>query len=380
VKMLQLGRSSRAPLITRLWYEKAAWYERLVWCPLVPASAIYFVATALRALWWRTLPIQKRALRLKVLSVGNLTVGGNGKTPFTIYLANLLTNHRLRTGIIARGYRSANRSAPRIVAEEGRVMAGPKEVGDEAVMIAKSYSAGPVIVARRRYDAIQLLERRFDLDAVVLDDAFQHLAVARDVNLVLVNAEQAFGNGWLLPAGPMRERLSALRRASAVIWMERGDTGARPPEKLCAALDNLPLLYAALRPKAIIVPRAGTWHELPLETVAERRVVAVSGIAHPQSFYNTLRSLEARIVDTLEYPDHHAYTWGDWQNISRAARGADFVVTTEKDLVKLENFPFARDSLRAVRVGIEMGEHEEELMRIIFERISNGSDAHRSPN
>ncbi len=166
-------------------------------------------------------------LRAPVLtvSVGNLTVGGTGKTPFTLFLASRLQSHGLRVGIVSRGYhRARSKARAELVADGGKLKVSPEDAGDEPAMMAKSFT-GPIAVARRRLDGIELLSKLGPLDAVIMDDAFQHVRLNRDVDLVLVSNERGFGNGWMLPAGPMRESIRAVGRADAIIVMNSG-TGA----------------------------------------------------------------------------------------------------------------------------------------------------------
>jgi tetraacyldisaccharide-1-P 4'-kinase len=139
------------------------------------------------------------------------------------------------------------------------------------------------------------------------------------------------------------------------------------------------LLHATARPRALVIPEKGEWRETPMP-LANRRVLAVSGLANPASFYAMLRELEADLVGVLEYPDHHAYTAADWQAIVTAARNADLVVTTEKDLVKLERFPFARDSLYALRLEITMNDEDARALdELIVDRIKRASGAAANP-
>jgi len=303
----------------------------------------------------------KRHARPLVVSVGNLTLGGNAKTPFTLFLASRLRMRGLRVAIVSRGW-GRMPSAERAILVSGgeQLLAGPDEAGDEAVMMAKSF-AGPIAVARRRIDGIELIEQRLGaLDAVVLDDAFQHVRLGRDVDLVLMNAERGVGNGWLLPAGPMREPLGAARRADAVIAIGEGRAGAASGPILRAVAQHPCLLRATLRPRALVSPAgaAARWTEGPLSLMG-RRVVAVSGLADAGGFYRMLREMETDLVGVLEYPDHHMYTAADWHSIVAAGRGGAVIVTTEKDLVKLERFPFERDSLYALRLEVVMDPDDE---------------------
>jgi tetraacyldisaccharide 4'-kinase len=344
-----------------LWQNHLALHERLLWAALVPAAGAYRVVLAARALWWRRM---KRRARPLVVSVGNLTLGGNAKTPFTLFLASRLRMRGFKVAIVSRGWGRAPSAERAILVSDGeRLLSRPEEAGDEAVMMAKSFG-GPIAVARRRIDGIELVEERLGpLDAVVLDDAFQHVRLGRDVDLLLMNAERAVGNGWLLPAGPMREPLGAARRADAVIAIDMGRAGAvanRDGAIPRSIAEHPRLLRAALRPRALVSPTAsaGRWIESPLSLMG-RRVVAVSGLADASGFYRMLHEMEADLVGVLEYPDHHMYTAADWHSIVAAGRGGAMFVTTEKDLVKLERFPFERDSLYALRLEVVMDLDDE---------------------
>jgi tetraacyldisaccharide 4'-kinase len=320
------------------------------WVGLAAAAGFYRVGVGARHLYWR---MMKRRAPVLTVSVGNLTVGGTGKTPFTLFLAQRLQSHGLRVGIVSRGYLRARSSArAELVADGGQLKISPEDAGDEPTMMAKSFS-GPIAVAKRRLDGIELLSQFGPLDAVILDDGFQHVRLSRDIDLVLVSNERGFGNGWMLPAGPMRDSIRAVGRADAIIVMSSG-TGAsaiRPSQmkKLTAGK----VLHASVRPRALLLIENGVWRETPLG-LGGRRVLAVSGLADPSGFYAMLRELDAELVGVFEYPDHHAYINADWQAIVNAMRETDLVVTTEKDLVKLERFPFPRDSLYALKLEVTM--------------------------
>ena len=363
-----------------LWQSDLALRQRLLWAALVPAAGAYRVALVARALWWRKM---KRRARPLVVSVGNLTLGGNAKTPFTLFLASRLRMRGLKVAIVSRGWgRAASTARALLVCDGERLLAGPEEAGDEAVMMAKSF-AGPIAVARRRIDAIELIEQRLGpIDAVVLDDAFQHVRLARDVDLLLMSAERGVGNGWLLPAGPMREPIGAARRADAVIAVGTGRAAAARQSTAGAiphaiALHPL-LLHAVLRPRALLAPASSAerWTEEPLALMG-RRVVAVSGLASAAGFYRMLRELEADLVGVLEYPDHHVYTAADWHSIVAAGRDGAVFVTTEKDLVKLERFPFERDSLYALRLEVVMDPDDE--TRLVDMIVAKRAALHTAP-
>ena len=342
--------SPNRPRIERLWERNLPVRLLPAWVGLAAAAGFYRAGIGARHLYWR---MMKRRAPVPTVSIGNLTVGGTGKTPFTLFLANRLQRHGLRVGIVSRGYgRARSQARAKLAADGGSLRIPPEDAGDEPAMMAKSFT-GPIAVARRRLDGIELLRKLAPLDVVILDDAFQHERLARDVDLILVSSERGFGNGWMLPAGPMREPLRAAGRADAIIVMSSG-TGAsaiRPSQM--RILTARTILHASMRPRALLVTEQGAWREIPM-ALGGRRVLAVSGLADPAGFYAMLRELDADLVAVFEYPDHHAYTNAEWQAMVNAMRDADAIVTTEKDLVKLERFPFPRDSLYALRLEVTM--------------------------
>jgi tetraacyldisaccharide 4'-kinase len=351
------------PRLERYWRSELSTVEKIVWCSMVPAAALYRAVMALRAGFWRLPRLRRKIAGTRVISVGNLTVGGNAKTPFTLYLARKLVEQGNSTAIVSRGYGGRLGSGPALLVSDGHIVRlSAEEAGDEAVMMARAFE-GPVAIARRRIEAINLLRKLGPLDAVVLDDGFQHLRLARDLDLLLVSAERGFGNGWVLPAGPMREGIGAAARAGAVVMLSPrpGLEGQLTPAQT-ARLARIPLMRGLIQPREVVYPETGRWREGPAQSLGGRRILAVSALADPRSFYAMLRDLEADLVGVLEYPDHYQYTASDWQTIWRAAATADLVITTEKDLVKLERFPFPRNSIAALRLEISMGADEERLL------------------
>jgi tetraacyldisaccharide 4'-kinase len=343
----------RRPRIEELWFGKLGWRQRAIVAALLPASLIYRAGRNLRNAFRH---FAKQRAPIRTISIGNLTVGGNGKTPFTLFLAARLQARGMSVAIVSRGFgRSGEEGAPAALVSDGAtIRLSAEAAGDEPMMMAKSFR-GPIAVARRRIDGIRLVTEIAHPDVILLDDAFQHRALVRDVDLVLISRERGFGNGHQLPAGPMREPLRAIRRADAAVIMSSGIPD-RPNAITARQMDTIAqitMLHATLRPKALVHNEQGNWREVPI-AMAGRRALAVSGLADPRGFYAMLREIDTDLVGVLEYPDHHAYNSSDWQTIVKAATNSDIVITTEKDLVKLEKFPFARDSLYALRLEVVM--------------------------
>ena len=313
---------------------------------LEPLAAAYGAGVAVRnALYDRGL-VSVRRVPATVLSVGNLTVGGSGKTPTVLWLADALARRGRRVGIVARGYGKRRRGVV-VVGSDGHALVDPADGGDEATLVATRLPL-PVITAERRADAAALACSRFGCDTVVLDDGFQHRALARDADLVLVPAGGLPER--LLPAGPLREPKRALARARAVLAL--GDETRVP--RLPDVPPGTEGFVGRVVPSATVVPSDGGVVVHDLAVLPRRGVVAVAGVARPERFFALLDRLGIEVVERLRFPDHHAYAATDLARIraAAAARGRA-IVTTEKDLVKLSRLDGA-DALALYALRIEV--------------------------
>jgi tetraacyldisaccharide 4'-kinase len=339
---------------------------------LSPLAALFRLGVLCRRLAFKIGARRAERVGAPVVSIGNVTVGGTGKTPAALWLATRLAEAGHRPAIVSRGYGGALQGRILRAAPAGRAAGegegGIAEVGDEAVLLAERFP-GPVVCGVDRVAAARLAIERHGADAIVLDDGFQHWRLHRDLDIVLIDGAAGIGNGSVLPAGPLREPLSALRRAGAIV-RTKGSAAAGLAERLGAVAPDTPVFAADLTARATVAALDGALVERPLGDLVGRRVVTVSGLAQPQSFYDLLGQLEVRPVAVLEFPDHHDYAAADWQRINHAAHGADLVVCTEKDLVKLRRFPFPRDGLLALRVDFTLAEADESaLLALVADRI-----------
>src|SRR5262249_39391360 len=209
-------------LTHHIWQRQGFWGE-VGWLALMPLSLGFSMLVRARNLLYDQGWLSTQRPALKVISVGNLTVGGTGKTPMVLWLAQALQSRGRRVGILTRGYGGSNKDIT-VVGTDGRALVTAAEVGDEPVMLARAF-AGVVIAGRDRVAAAAIASRRFDLNVVILDDGFQHRRLDRDIDVLLINHRKKGGNGWLLPAGPFREPLAAARRADIVILTKGGTYG-----------------------------------------------------------------------------------------------------------------------------------------------------------
>jgi len=354
-------------LAGRLWESRDPGW-RVLRGLLTPAAALYGGAVALRNAAYDARLLRARVVPARTVSVGNVRVGGTGKTPLTRWLAAAIRAHGVAVVIVSRGYGGGARAA-HVVGDGTHVRSDVAGSGDEAVMLARTAGV-PVVAGRDRVAAAALAIETFGARLLLCDDAFQHRRLERDLDVVLVDADEPGGLGRLLPAGPLREPLGALRRADVVLVRGGGDPPVAVPSS--AAVHGV-----HFEPAALVTPGAPGWRERPLAELAGQRVLAVSGVARPEPLYAALQAWNAEVVQVLEYPDHHPYDTATWKEIGHAARGVDLVVTTEKDLVKLESFPFARGALVAVRLGVAVDDAEALVDRILGGRGAGAGAAAR---
>jgi len=332
-----MGPSSR---VEALWEPRGA-RDRALHALLRAASVPYAVATVARNVLYDAGVLPSRRVSARVVSVGNVTVGGTGKTPLTLWLASALHARGRRVAIVTRGYGRRSRGVV-TVGDGGRALLSARDGGDEAVLLARRFG-GPVVAGADRVAAARYACATFASDLIVLDDGFQHRRLARDVDVVVLAADPR--RQRLLPAGPRREDWRALARAAAAVLADDAvdEAGARHLLPRAAVVGRM-----HTRATALVEAAASGWTETSLTWLQGRRVVAVAGIARPHRFADTLRALGATVAAVHAFPDHHPYTPGDVARLVASA-GVDSLVTTEKDLVKLEPFP-ALAGLRAVRI------------------------------
>lgn len=338
----------------------------LLWMLLIPPSWVYGFGARLRNALYSLGLARARSLPRAVVSIGNLTVGGTGKTPTALWLARELEKRGRRVAILSRGYRRKN-SGPVLLGpgfvRETSAEESPWDAGDEPLMMAHLY--GQIVgVGEARYQVGSELLREADFDVFILDDGFQHRKLSRDLDLVLLGEE---AGGWLLPAGSFREPKSAIRRADLLLI-----TGAREKwERYLAGVERKKIFFGGLQAKSLLGRDRNQWKEYPLSLLDRAKIVTVCGIASPKPFYRMIHGWGGEIVDAMEFPDHHFYSVKDWQMINRVARDADLILTTEKDIIKLGRFPFAREKLLALRVEmvVEGGDSlVSEVERAVEER------------
>lgn len=357
-------------------------------------SRLYGKVLAERARWYNTGRLPSKRLPCTVISVGNITVGGTGKTPMTLRLAREFVDTGFQTAIVSRGYRGAAEATGGVVSDGRTLLMSADAAGDEPFMMAETLIASqkhvPVVVGRNRHAAGLLALSRFAPEIILLDDAFQHIRLRRDLNLLLLDARAPFGNGHVLPRGPLREPLSAITRADAVILtrcppgftMAARDRGKLPGAIPCFRAFHRPFIRTIIR--AIIRKDSpaldGPKTASPETAVHGIDVFAFSGIARNRAFIRTTESLGFRVTEQVGFPDHHPYAPSDLAALSAAAAasGAGAIATTEKDYARMDRrFPWPLD-LFVIGIEMDFGMDEPAFRRFIHHRM--GAWATRNPN
>ncbi|ATO32922.1 Tetraacyldisaccharide 4'-kinase [Dickeya dianthicola] len=298
-------------MIERIWSGRSPLYRLLLPLSLLYGLISHLIRLSYRCGWrsvWRA-PVP-------VVVVGNLTAGGNGKTPVVIWLVEQLQQQGYRVGVVSRGYGGKTERYPLWVTDEVTTA----QAGDEPVLIYQRTGA-PVAVAPKRRDAVEALLAHQPLDVVVTDDGLQHYALARDMELVVVDGVRRFGNGWWLPAGPMRERASRLNSVDAVIVNGGEAKSGEIPMQLTAG-DAVNLLTGERRAVSTLPP-----------------LVAMAGIGHPPRFFATLKALGSTLVREVAFADHQH--WQPEQLQALTANDQQPLIMTEKDAVKCRAFACA---------------------------------------
>jgi len=293
-------------------------------------SAAYGAAAAWRRAWYARDPARQRLLRCPVVSVGNLRVGGSGKTPMVEYIARLLLERGERPAILARGYgRRVPLDGVTVVSDGASLLADLDQAGDEPLMLARALPGVSVLVGTDRYLSGRLAERRLGATVHLLDDGFQHLELARDVDLLLVAEDDL--QDQPLPAGRLRERISAASVADAALITAGYDTAA---ERIGRAFGISPVFRVT---RAIGAPRTVAGPRDSVVVPSGSRVFVVTGIARPDRFIADILSVGWEISGMIEFRDHHPFTARDIRRIAAeaAASASMLVLTTEKDAVRL---------------------------------------------
>ncbi|NLI45589.1 MAG: tetraacyldisaccharide 4'-kinase [Acidobacteria bacterium] len=336
---------------------------------LRPAAWLYGLATAWRNRQYEAGTRPTEQLAHPVLAVGNLTVGGTGKTPVVAHLAAELQRRGWRPAILSRGYRRRGErgEAVAVVSDGTIIRLGPEDAGDEPVLLARRLPGVPVLCHRRRGIAGRWAEANLSVNLFILDDGFQHLALDRDCNLLLLDGAEPLGNGRLLPAGPLREHPRGMRRADLILFTRCAAPAVALPPDVARHACSVPVFSSDFVPAGLVdgdARAAGA-----LDALRGRRAVAFCGLARPETFFGILESAGIALIARLAFADHQIYDAAARERIAAACRRdtPDVLLTTEKDLVKLppEAWPCP---LRAVSIAVHV--HQPSWLDAIEARLT----------
>lgn len=349
---------------------------RILLAVLSGASFLFAAAVAVRSFLYKTGLLRRFPLGVQVVSIGNVTAGGTGKTPVTELFARALSAEGRKVAILSRGYRRkeapwwrrafAHVMEPPLVVSDGRrVLLDSATGGDEPYMLASNLPGVAVVVDRDRVKAGRYAVKRLGCDTIVLDDGFQYQKLKHSIEVVLVDSTNPFGNGRMLPRGILREPARHAKRADLVFLTKcSGDVSAVRAQirKFNTKAD---IVECSHSPKSL----KDVWsrEELPLSWLDGKTVCTLSGIASPKGFENSLRKMGSRVVWCERYADHHRYDPSEiLYALNRSAdMGADALVTTEKDAVRFPRFETAPVKCLYLRIAIEMLSGEESFRRLV---------------
>lgn len=321
---------------------RSSGWLRLLW----PLSILYSAFARTKAWFYAKGVVRKQELNGAVISVGNLTVGGTGKTPMVLWIAERLAREGKKAAILTRGYRGRQNADSRGLPQSDEVAMLRERLGGQVQLGvgADRYNSGKSLAAH-------------GVEWFVLDDAFQHLKLARDADIVLVDATDPLGGGMLLPAGRLREPFSAIRRADLVVITRSVQAPSRALESLIRRHTKCPIFYATAKFESVLrVPRLDV--ALPRQDLDRARFLAFCGVGNPAAFFQDLRTWGFQIAGERSFPDHHLYTAREATELEEAAAKCDAnaLLCTEKDVWNLQHVQFAAIPAYCCRISFVLPE------------------------
>lgn len=352
----------------------------LVFLRLVSYLYKFAVQTKLSLFNWGIL--RKVKLPAYVISVGNLTVGGTGKTPTAQKIAEIMSNRGYKVVILNRGYRSHWDKHIGVVSDGKQISMTAYEAGDEAYLMAKTLPNIPVIIGKNRAVTGKYAVEHFQAEVIVMDDGYQHWRLARDLDIVLVDTITMFGNGNVLPRGILREPLKNLNRADLFLFTKTDQSSAMNKillrETIARYNNQAPIAESIHKPQNFV--EIGEWYnnagrQIALESLQGKKVIVFSAIGNPVSFEQTVVSMDVTLLEAVRYPDHHDYGMSEMQYINDRAKelNAVAVITTTKDAVKIPTEFIYSDRempLYVLNMEIEITDNYENIEKIISQDMT----------
>ena len=369
--MWQWTESVEQYVLDVIFERRRGWGARLTSAVLFGFSKVYQAAIQLRLFLWENRIFRDHTLGCQVVSIGNLTVGGTGKTPVVEVFARSLQQAGRKVAILSRGYKSTPRPLwqrlvakitfqedtlpPKVVSDGHALLLDSAQAGDEPYMLASNLKDIVVLCDKNRVKAGRYAIAKFGCDTLLLDDGFQYLALKNRLDVCLVDRHNPFGNHYLLPRGTLREPFANLKRAHFILITKCNDRGAKKLRHYIREYNpTAEIIECAHEPLYLQDVFSGDRRDL--DFLRGRDVAAIAGIAMPESFENGLRDLGANLIYAKRYADHHRYTQQEILNmINRSLRrGAEIIVTTEKDAVRFPKIDRRDIPIYFLRVEIKI--------------------------
>lgn len=329
-------------------------------------SVLYYLGLRLNRMAHRLRVFPIRSLPCRVISVGNLTLGGTGKTPIVLMIAEVLSDQGLKPAILSRGYGGCSREKVNVVSDGKELLLSADQAGDEPVMIARRLKNIPVLTGRDRFLTGKHALEHFGVDTLILDDGYQHLALRRDLNILLLDQKTPLGNGHLFPAGELREPLSDSNRADLICYTRcQTNAGSGSKGGLLKLPENVPVVQTALRLQSLV--QLDNQETMAVDVLRDQPVAAFCGIAQPEDFRQTLEKAGARVVFFHAFPDHHPYIASDFKTIEQEAgkAGAKYILVSEKDSVKVDPSKFYQPVLKII-IDVEIIAGREVFTKLLL--------------
>lgn len=332
-------------------------------CLLLPTSMTYGVALVVRKLCYALGLCRSKRLSGRVISVGNITTGGTGKTPVTLLLGEWLTSRGVEFGILSRGYRSGSEDSGSVFRNSDSTNLQISALGDEVALMARRLPNVWFGIGKNRHEQGMTMNEQHNINMFVLDDGFQHLQLRRDCDIVLIDASNPWGNGFLFPAGSLREPLSSIRRAQLILVTRSDLVSALELEELTELLlkyhssEQVFFMKTAMRHVSDLL----SGKVIERSQVDGKRVSAFAGIGNPDSFRALLNASGLDVVSFKAFDDHHEYTMDDLSALRQyiSDNVADLLITTEKDAVKLPRDYFRKGECLVAQISFAFVERKD---------------------
>lgn len=335
---------------------------------LLILSWFYWLGHWLRLMLYKTGILKTKTLPVPVISVGNITVGGTGKTPAVIMIANLMTEMGVKVAVLSRGYKGMAGENINLVSDGDKILMKPLQSGDEPYMIASRLKGIPVITGADRYMTGMYALEMFGIDAILIDDGYQHVRLNRKLNILLIDYNSPFGNGYLLPRGRLRESPSNINRSDVIILTKVNHESEISDIRLKSGRD-IPICRSRYVSEGFFDMNSG--RIITLSEARGKKGFAFCGIASPESFRNSLKEAGIEIMGFSAFDDHYQFRSEDMNSLIARARetGSEILITTEKDSVRLLELGDISFPVWFLKIGMDVFEGREILIAKIYETV-----------